>query len=109
MLKEPEKFYRYEVCDKSAFEEESLVPNFQIALLEFDIIKKTDCGYWIRQGIYGKKHWVSKRSARKKYARETKDKALKCFIHRSNKRIGYLKYSMEKAKKGLALAKKMTK
>jgi hypothetical protein len=101
------KFYRYEV--REIFHGETLPSLFgyiehKLELLIFEIYKETPKGYWIRQGRGYSQHWVSKRKANKKYARDTKKRALECYIIRTNKRIKYLTRGLEKAEQGLRQA-----
>lgn len=90
-------------------------PNYQLKLLVFKVIKETDKGYWIGE-IYGSedpkewgciygKRFILKRESRKKYARETKEKALQCYIYRTKCRVGHLKRQLDCSESGLAHAK----
>lgn len=57
-----------------------------LELVEYEILKDTPKGYWIRQGgKYGVKRWISK-NARNKYAHKSVIYALKGYIRRKTYR-----------------------
>jgi hypothetical protein len=80
---------------------------------EFDIIKETPCGYWIKDWRYGNPHeingkltrWIPKNTI-KRYAYSTKEGALLNYIRRTEKYIEHLNKKLDDAKIRLKLAKK---
>lgn len=68
----------------------------RIELIEFETVKETDCGYWIREksgNAYSKKRFVL-RLGRKKFAYPTKKEAFNSFVIRTKKSLGYAKRDM---------------
>lgn len=105
---EGKKFYRYELV---VWHERSIR---DLVLCTYVVHKETPMGYWIKredkQDIFCyEPRWIEKRKANKKYARETKKRALECYIIRTNKRVGYLAAQINNAKSGLGLALEMNK
>ena len=78
----------------------------RVDLEEFDMVKETLCGWWIKQaGIhydYGKK-WVSK-TAKKRHAYPTKEEALISFKARKKRQISILKARLSGAEYELDIA-----
>lgn len=78
----------------------------RVDLEEFDMIKETQCGWWIIQAgtydDYGKK-WVSK-TAKKRYAYPTKEEALIGFKARKERQISILKARLSGAEHELDIA-----
>ena len=68
------KHYRYQSCYPF------LSGNKSIELIEFDTLRETDCGYWIRESLYlsDKERFVLKQS-NKRYAYPTKKEAFNSF------------------------------
>ena len=98
------KFYRYEL-QESGGEDDS--PDYDVYCLEFYMKRETECGYWIARGEYDKPRFILKAETRKKYARETKEKALECYIYRTKFRVGHLERQLRGAKIGLDKAEKL--
>lgn len=63
-------------------------PITQVELRCFPVTKETPKGYWI--SVFGTRKWVSK-TARKRYAYDTKEGALESFRIRTTRRISFLK------------------
>lgn len=108
-------YYRYE--DGLNYGEET-----KIRLLDFEVIKETPCGKWIRfperdrylyspiKYIQGKKFILEKgwdHFTRKRFAWPTKAEALISYIHRKVYQVNILEYKLGNAKKFLAIAKEM--
>ena len=112
-------YYRYE--DGINYDEET-----EIRLLDFEVIKETKCGAWIKfperdrylyspmKYIQGKK-FILERSlwyktiAKKRFAWPTKAEALISYIYRKEYQVNILTSKIEYAKKFLAKAKEMQK
>jgi hypothetical protein len=108
-------YYRYE--DGINYDEET-----EIRLLDFEVIKETPCGKWIRfperdrylyspiKYIQGKKFILEKgwdHFTCKRFAWPTKEEALVSYITRKEKQIAILENQLENAKEFLAKAKEM--
>jgi hypothetical protein len=91
------KLYRYEASKVYDY-----LPDLR--LKEYEVIKETPCGAWIRllDGVYIKKFVNLK--ARKKYACLTIEDALESFIRRKKRQILILKHQLEMAESGLRQA-----
>lgn len=104
------KFYRYELVVKDSYY--SNTPTIELRLRTFVVHKETTMGYWIvpdgdRLYTFIKPRWIKKGKTNKKFARETKKRALECYIIRTNKRIGYLQCQLQNAEHGLGKAIKL--
>jgi hypothetical protein len=82
--------YRYEGEQDEHF---SFITTYKIVLKEFQIIKVTPKGYWIRQNFYFKK-WVSNDCTRR-FAYPTKNEALFHFKKRKEKQLKILTSQVE--------------
>lgn len=92
------KFYRYE-------EMQYYQIGVKIHLMEFDFIKETPCGYWIKLFSFcDDKKWVSK-TAKKRFAYPTKEEALSSFIARKTRQIEILEAQLSNARMALMLGK----
>jgi len=79
------RLYRYDGCGDL------------IHISEFIVIKKTECGYWVKQvNTYSseKEKWVSK-TGKKRLCYPTKKEALKNLYHRRLIYVGLLKRHIE--------------
>lgn len=76
------KFYRYILEDISS---EHIV-DANMKLLEFDLVRETNKGYWINNEVFLHLKWISKTS-RKRFAYPTKEEALVSFKARCRKRL----------------------
>lgn len=79
--------------------------NMTVKLKSYKVISQTMKGYWISIP-YGKKKFVLMGSG-KRFAYETKEKALDNFIRRSKKSIAYSKMNLRNAEMALELALKI--
>lgn len=99
------KFYRYERL-ASWF---NFYPT-ELQLVEFDLVKETPCGYWIKQSSWLfydlPNKWVSK-TGRKRYAYPTKEEALKSFFFKKKRQIKILQTQLDFAKNDLKIAESM--
>lgn len=71
----------------------------RIRLEEYDVIKHTRCGVWIKDFVRGKRFVNS--NARKKFALPTKEEAKKSFIARKERQIRILEAQLDRAKHAL--------
>ena len=115
-------YYRYD--DPILYDEYS--SSNELYLLEYEVIKKTDCGVWIlfpdknvwdsKNNKYqlGKK-FILERSlwhktiTRKRFAWSTKELALISYIYRKEYQVNILEYKLENAREFLAKAREMQK
>jgi hypothetical protein len=114
-------YYRYN--DGMAYQDQDY-KLIDLELKEYEIIKETKCGIWIRfpekdrylfnpiEHIQGKKFILEKysyydTSIKKKYAWPTKEEALISYIARKEKQIAILENQLQNAKEFLTLAKEM--
>lgn len=74
----------------------------QIRLRECQVIKETNCGYWIST-VLGSKKWIRKNATRR-YAYPTKKEGMISFKARKGRQIEILKAQLERAKAALAIA-----
>jgi len=105
-------FYRYytewDYCDILFIE------SVKVSLAEFQSIKETPCGYWIREICsisgypYRKKRWISKTSV-KRYAYPTKQQAWESYKIRARRRVDYLERDLKRAKAAAYLSMDETK
>ena len=80
-------------------------PDVEIILHEFQIIKETKCGCWVRNFFdYGSKRWVSDKS-KKRFAHRTKKEALDSFLCRKKRHISILENKLKGLKIAYALAR----
>lgn len=115
-------YYRY--SDPFLFDEYSY--NNGLYLEEYEVIKSTPCGVWIRfpdrdkylydslKYIQGKKFILEKSiwcktTTKKRFAWATKHEALNSYIYRKQYQIGILENKLEDIKSFLKIAKKMQK
>jgi hypothetical protein len=101
--------YRYVLVEKEAI---AGLPDVNLTLQEYPIIKITPKGYWIK-GIHTKKlndffikKWVSNDGLRR-FAYDTKELAINNYIKRTEKRIKILTYQLTATKLGLYDAKNL--
>lgn len=115
---EPNKFYRYEAVQYASLGwdgdyEIPSIPNINLQLRTYNLLRETPKGYWIGYGcleigsLRSEGIWVSKTS-RKRFAYPTKEEALDNFIKRNQKRIKILKGQIESCEIAVMLAKKIT-
>lgn len=109
------KFYRYETTQRIAnFGEECYTIgnviywyNLQMYCIEFDLVKETPKGYFIKASgpdwLEAESIWVSKTS-KKRYAYPTKEQALEYFVHRKEKRIKILSQYIDTCQEAILLA-----
>lgn len=93
--------YRYEIEYKSSDDDT------QIILREFPIIRETEATFFIKLEPYLSKEKRVSKTAMNTYAYDTKEKAKKHFINRTEKRIGWFEFWIEECKKGLELIKEV--
>lgn len=101
--------YRYVEIYTSGIGDEyygAFYPSISLRLEEYEIIKETPCGFWIRTS-HGDK--FVNMQARKKFACASKEDALASYIARKNKQVKILNGQLKKARLGLALAKNKQK
>ena len=84
------QFYRYD---------------WDLVLRVFNLVKETQCGYWIEIEL-GKNKWVSKTSV-KRFAYPTKREALNSFIARKKRQTELLRYQLKDAEHWWKEASKM--
>jgi hypothetical protein len=111
------KFYRYETITFASLDDDetfsrTTIPNIQLRLMEFELFKETDKGYWIAygapEGLMSPHRWVSKTS-KKKYAYLTIEEALDNFKRRTRKHIAILTAKIQNISRGLWLAEEIDK
>lgn len=82
----------------------------ELGLTEYEIVKRTPKGAWIRYPLFSlyedEKKFVLL-TARKKFACETKEEALKSFAARKNRQIAILEAKLKVAKEALQRANHM--
>lgn len=84
----------------------------QLYLREFETVKETTCGYWVKEYLYGyigedeKSRFVLK-SGKKRLCYPTKEEALKSYMKRKERQILIQTNQINKAKRMLDIAKKM--
>jgi len=88
--------YRYE-RDYGVFNDE-----LNIILVEFETVRETTFGYWIKEGGNYKEKFILK-GATKKYAYRTKKEAFNSFKIRTNKSYGYAQRDLDNARTFLKL------
>lgn len=87
----------------------TLNDNFEVRYHKYIVIKETPSAYWVKSTeYYSKPKWFGKYS-KKRFARETKEEALKDFIIRNDRRIEYLKSSIFECEKFAETAEKELK
>jgi len=107
------KFYRYKevLWSSGDFDDHGdwnyLPPNITVSETQFNLIKETNCGYWIQREM-GDKKWVSKTS-RKRYAYPSKEEALKGFVARKFRQISILTAQLGNAKSAMAIGENLLK
>ena len=87
------KLYRYE--DRHYY-----YGGARVDLLEFEVIKETSSGVWIKSPYYSKNKWVNLK-ARKKFACPTVEEALESYLMRKKRQIRILKGQLSRAKSAL--------
>lgn len=106
-------FYRYESRLNASFYGEegyfSYPLSVKVELVELFLHKETDKSYWlVHDWDKDCRHpKIIRKSAKKKYAWETKDLALKSFIKRRESQIRILENELKKARAGLNIANSM--
>jgi len=76
---------------------------------KFDMVKETECGYWIQTGfVFPRKKWVSK-TAKKRFAYPTKKEALDSFIKRKERQKEILEHKLSNVKEALSEGHRMIK
>lgn len=99
------KFYRYEGIQYASKDHNgeyisSSIPNPKLNLIELNLFKETDKGYWIGYGVNipgnlrSEAIWVSK-TAKKRFAYPSREEALVGYIKRTERRVKILKYDLE--------------
>jgi hypothetical protein len=111
-------YYRY--IDGYLFEDEDYSSFVKVVeLIQFPVIKRTECGVWIQMpdgefinGVYQlKKKFIleqysyNKTKTNKRFAWATKEEALISYIKRKEKQIWILENQLERAKTFLSYAK----
>jgi len=112
-MEEVKHLYRYDYNLTSGFLDLTRV---ELPCYKFDIIRETPCGYWIvdheEEGkftmgrLMGKEKWVSK-TATKRWAHDTEDKALTNFIYRKKYQLRMLEDQVGNVKYTLKLAEQL--
>ena len=110
----PEYLYRYDHVATADWDEDSCMARnrrIRLYLSRYKIVKRTEKGTWIDMGGYtvSGKHFGPKdkfvlTQARKHYACETLEEALKSYQRRKVLQIGYLSTQQADAERGLDLA-----
>lgn len=111
------KHYRYQeqiqnagYMDEFDFFHMASYDNVSLKLEEWDVVKETPKGYWIRQNIEpfwaSDDMWVSKTS-RKRFAYPTKEEALESFLIRKRKYLGHLERNLTNTKRLIQLAENL--
>jgi hypothetical protein len=77
------KLYRYQ--RDGTFIDNNDIKNYCIELIEYEIEKETPKGYWVMHQY--QKKFALKSSGRKRFAYDTKEKALNNFIIRTEKSV----------------------
>lgn len=80
----------------------------RVRLVEYQVHKETPEGYWIdddRRNWFGPRRWISK-TARRRFAHETKEAAIRSFIARKKRQIKILNFQLETAMTALDLAER---
>ena len=73
----------------------------------FELVKETNCGYWIKLfSCFNDKKWVSK-TARNRFAFPTRDEALENFRARKRRQSQILTVQLDNAKTALTIAEGM--
>lgn len=87
------------------FQNHGLRCDREVILHKYRVIKRTPCGAWIREYEWeeGKGRWVSL-NARKQYACNTEEKALKSFLRRKRCEIAWNRLRMERAESAIRYA-----
>lgn len=101
--------YRYEMIVFERREECDI--GIAIECKEYEVLKETREGYWIKTGGYApctvlKKKWVSK-VTKKRFAYIKKEDALKSFIRRRERYIVLLEERLNTSKRALDIANEM--
>jgi len=99
------ELYRYEILYSNSEEETSVV------LRVYPVVRETEYTYFInpRRPVAGDKLKRLKKDAMKTFAFDTKEKALKHFINRTKRRLGWYEYWTNECEKGLELRKEYIK
>lgn len=103
-MEEIKKLYRHELQFPDVDEYGSEVEELKIILHEFDVVRKTKRGVWIRGFIKNK--WVSN-SSRKRFAYPTINESLNYFIQRKKSHANHLSYRLRINKQAIEKAKQM--
>lgn len=95
-------FYRYELAFEGIDEENSIVIT---KLNKYNLVKETPKGYWIRiaNSNASPSKWISK-TANKRFAHTSKEKAIDGFIQRQKDRIKILKKQIGHSMTALRIA-----
>lgn len=104
-----EVWYRVEdYRESTGFDEwgESLGCRPRVRVMEFQKLKDTPKGVWLRRRFGSKNKWVSKTS-KKRYAYPTKQEATESFLARKNRQIAILQSQLEHAKEVELIGKRM--
>jgi len=88
--------------------ENSPVFNYKLKHLEFEVIKETECGVWIRAVLFSDVRRFVLDDARKRYAYPTKKLALESFVCRKKSQIKILKFQLSCSEQALFDARAMT-
>jgi hypothetical protein len=84
----------------------------EVVLTRYEIIKKTNCGYWINDGLEKRfvlMRWANGNPVRKIFACESIKEAKESFIIRKQRQIGLYHSKIERAKLALEILKRKTK
>lgn len=101
-----EVWYRYEEVRYAAavdeFGHSHGAGRMELRRIEFNVVKVTPKGVWLRQGAWGSPRFVL-RTARKQYASPTNNAALAGFIARKKRQIRILNAQLAAAEKALQI------
>lgn len=99
------KLYRYyKWCSNETLVDYDGISYVKINAEEFEVVKETKCGYWIKVNL--KPKWTSKTS-KKRFAYPTKKEALENFIRRTQRNISINHYNIDFAQLALKEAEKL--
>jgi len=90
------EFYRYKILDLTQGSGFFYIPECEVTLLTFPLVRETPKGYWILDELDLEK-WISKTS-RKRFAYPTKKEAFLNFKKRTEKRLKILSHQVNLCK-----------
>lgn len=97
--------YRYKTGWDSMYDDENEPSGkYELAMESFIVKRETEKSYIIAD-IWAKKHFrVVSKTARKRFAYPTKQEAIENYIHRTNRRVSYLRNELEHLAEFLTVA-----